>query len=365
MDIGSEKLNNTHIVKYSEVTKDNSHQSLEETTSKNETSSHSLDNTTLDIKSTYEESDLEIKHKRSTRARRQNKKFKNDSDILPSEGINNLTEKEKTIVSHSSILNSKEQESEAPNERPKEVKRGRKKKIPSVQEKFEDYKNNEKHKNTTLKEDNDELLLSNSTDITSQQKEKELKNPETFKVRRGRKRKAPNEPAYSDYKETDSRKTPTKSSKVSNLQCGKCPNSIDTYPSLAKFKDHAIREHGGLARPLGESQELASEEEIHALLKEAFSYKKQISCYKCMNKKFTSFGGLKMHLLTCGKSKEECDVSMNTRNLDFLAQTYFIFSYAGGSNHLIYLNKILIYRHLKLNANSAVFVLTNIVYPLM
>ena len=363
MDIGSEKLNNTHLVKYSEVTKDNSHQSLEERTSKNETSSHSLDNATLEIKSTYEESELEIKHKRSTRARRQNKKFKNDSDILPSEGINNPTEKEKTILSHSSILNSKEQENEAPNERPKEVKRGRKKKIPSVQEKFEDYKNNEKHKTTTLKEDNDELLLSNSTDITSQQKEKEPKITETFKVRRGRKRKAPNEPAHSDYKETNSRKTPTKSSKISNLQCGKCPNSIDTYPSLAKFKDHAIREHGGLARPLGESQEFTSEEEIHALLKEAFSYKKQISCYKCMNKKFTSFGGLKMHLLTCGKSKEECDVSINTRNFDFLSQTYFI--YAEVSNHSIYLNKILIYRHLKLNANSAVFVLTNIVCPLM
>ena len=46
VDLGIEKLKNTQEDKCSEVIKNNSHPSLEETTSKNETSSHSLDNTT-------------------------------------------------------------------------------------------------------------------------------------------------------------------------------------------------------------------------------------------------------------------------------------------------------------------------------
>ena len=98
-------------------------------------------------------------------------------------------------------------------------------------------------------------------------------------------------------------------SKAGDIKCGKCPNTSVTYPTQAKFKDHAIREHGGVAKPFGESQEYANEEELYAILKDAFSTKKNIPCYQCMEKKFTSFGGLKMHLLTCGKSKEECEVS--------------------------------------------------------
>ena len=107
-------------------------------------------------------------------------------------------------------------------------------------------------------------------------------------------------------------------SKAGDIKCGKCRNTSVTYPTLAKFKDHAIREHGGVAKPFGESQEYANEEELYAVLKEAFSTKKNIPCYQCMEKKFTSFGGLKMHLLTCGKSKEECEVS------DLLFKSYKI-----------------------------------------
>ena len=154
---------------------------------------------------------------------------------------------------------------------------------------------------------------SNSSKISAEEKQELLNTGQPKGNKRGRKRKIPEVEVNADnnVSKGDIKKTPTKTPKITSLQCGKCLTSTDSYPSVAKFKDHAIREHGGIARPLGEPQEFASEEETHALLKEAFSYKKQVSCYQCMQKKFTSFGGLKMHLLTCGKSKEECDVSKN------------------------------------------------------
>ena len=138
--------------------------------------------------------------------------------------------------------------------------------------------------------------------------------------RRGRKRKlsiethkTPNMDCVDQLKSTPLKikiqKRVSKEPETLGIRCGKCINSSDTYLTQLKFKDHAIREHGGLAKPLGESQEYSSEEELFAALKEVFSTKRQIPCYQCMQKKFTSFGGLKMHLLTCGKTKEECDVS--------------------------------------------------------
>jgi len=126
--------------------------------------------------------------------------------------------------------------------------------------------------------------------------------------RRGRKRKLPPEKHINNKASRASKKL-LKDKATADIRCGKCLNTSTVYPNVHKFKDHVIREHGGVAKPLGESQEYQSEEELHAALKDAFSTKRQIPCYQCMQKKFTSFTGLKMHLLTCGKSKEECNVS--------------------------------------------------------
>ena len=196
-------------------------------------------------------------------------------------------------------------------------KRGRKRKTFFDETNIEDNENKDIDKSSSQSEKNDLLHSSESDKIHYHEVEKEVPSVEEIKGRRGRKRKIATIENNQDESKSDDNKlkrTPVKSSKVSSFQCGKCPNSTENYPSLMKFKDHVIREHGGLARPIGESQEFSSEEEIHALLKEAFVYKKQVSCYQCKQKKFTSFGGLKMHLLTCGKTKDECDVSSNYFN---------------------------------------------------
>ena len=110
--------------------------------------------------------------------------------------------------------------------------------------------------------------------------------------------------------------TPTKKTKISghsNIRCGKCVDESVTYDSVAKFKSHIALVHGGIARPFGESQEFLNEAELQVALKEAFSIRKgiQVPCFKCLGKKFTSFAGLKFHLLTCGKSTEQCNVSIH------------------------------------------------------
>ena len=154
---------------------------------------------------------------------------------------------------------------------------------------------------------------SNENSQLNQNKEERKPKPHS----KGRKRKLSSyedqvndviDDVISDETKKSKRKI-SNTSKAGDIKCGKCPNTSVTYPTQAKFKDHAIREHGGVAKPFGESQEYANEEELYAILKDAFSTKKNIPCYQCMEKKFTSFGGLKMHLLTCGKSKEECEVS--------------------------------------------------------
>ena len=45
------------------------------------------------------------------------------------------------------------------------------------------------------------------------------------------------------------------------------------------------------------------------MLKDAFTVaKKEIPCYKCLNKRFDSLLGLKYHLKTCSKTQEELEL---------------------------------------------------------
>ena len=69
------------------------------------------------------------------------------------------------------------------------------------------------------------------------------------------------------------------------------------------------QQHGGIAFVKGQEKLDISDNELNNMLKDAFTVaKKEIPCYKCLNKTFGSLPGLKYHLKTCSKTAEELEL---------------------------------------------------------
>jgi uncharacterized C2H2 Zn-finger protein len=88
------------------------------------------------------------------------------------------------------------------------------------------------------------------------------------------------------------------------IVCGKCE---ETFKLFKDFQKHAVSSHGGIARPKGEDQAM-TEAEVMLALQTAFTLSKKVICFKCNQKSFTTLMGIKYHLKTCSRSKDELEV---------------------------------------------------------
>jgi hypothetical protein len=96
----------------------------------------------------------------------------------------------------------------------------------------------------------------------------------------------------------------TEPEKANAIACGKCERS---FIGVKDFQWHAASSHGGIVKPKGEDQAM-TEAEIMLALRAAFTLLKKITCFKCNQKSFTTLLGIKYHLNTCNRSKDELEV---------------------------------------------------------
>ena len=102
------------------------------------------------------------------------------------------------------------------------------------------------------------------------------------------------------------RRSNGKSKEDAKICCNACDQS---FKNEKQFNVHRVKDHYGIARVKGDEGSDPTDEEILVIIRDAFRMFKPISirCYKCKEKSFGTFPGMKYHWQTCSKTEEELD----------------------------------------------------------